>query len=121
MKRHRQFPDVSEGLGEWDLNDLLHPAQAFESPAAVVNDADLTVNEKRAILASWASDACAIEAAPELRVAPTGRTVRFDEIMEALRALDKLADGDKYRRLLRRNRIFNRGGRDNPAGGTGLQ
>jgi len=53
--------DVSEG---WDPNDLLHPAQAFEHPSYVVNDPDLTLNEKRAILASWASDACAPEARP---------------------------------------------------------
>ena len=46
----------------WDLDNLLHPAQAFEHPSNVVNDPDLTLNEKRAILASWASDACAIEA-----------------------------------------------------------
>jgi hypothetical protein len=46
-----------------DLDALLHPAQAFEHPSDVVNDPDLTLNEKRAILASWASDACAMEAA----------------------------------------------------------
>ena len=43
-----------------DLNALLHPAQAFSHPSDVVTDPDLTLNEKRAILASWASDACAI-------------------------------------------------------------
>ena len=45
----------------FDLDDLLHPAQAFSHPSDVVNDPDLTLNEKRAILASWASDACAVE------------------------------------------------------------
>ena len=55
----------------FDLDDLLHPAQAFSHPADVVNDPDLTLNEKRAILASWASDACAVESVPELRRAPT--------------------------------------------------
>jgi hypothetical protein len=49
---------------DFDLDDLLRPAQAFEHPRRVVEDPDLTLNEKRAILASWASDACAIEAAP---------------------------------------------------------
>jgi hypothetical protein len=98
-----------EVLGEWDLNDLLHPAQAFESPAAVLTDPDLTVSEKRAILASWASDACAVEAAPDLRAGPSGRLVRFDEIMEALRTLDKETNGDTYRRVLRRRRILGRG------------
>jgi len=48
----------------FDLNALLHPAQAFAHPSDVVNDPDLTLNEKRAILASWASDACAVESAP---------------------------------------------------------
>jgi hypothetical protein len=52
----------------FDLDALLHPANAFAHPMDVVRDEDLTLNEKRAILASWASDACAIEAAPDLRV-----------------------------------------------------
>jgi hypothetical protein len=77
-----------------DLDALLHPAQAFGHPRDVVNDPDLTLNEKRAILASWASDACAIEAAPALRRAPGGaRPVSIDEILEALRSLDKEAHG----------------------------
>jgi hypothetical protein len=37
---------------EYDLDSLLHPAQAFEHPRQVVSDPDLTHNEKRAILAS---------------------------------------------------------------------
>jgi hypothetical protein len=48
----------------------------------VVNDPLLTLNEKRAILASWASDACAIEAVPSLRCLPEGtRPVLFDAIL----------------------------------------
>ena len=50
---------------------------------------DLTLNEKRAILASWASDACAVEAAPELRSITSGNMVRWDGIMDALKALDE--------------------------------
>ena len=86
---------------DFDLDQLLHPAQAFGHPSEVVNDPDLTLNEKRAILASWASDACAIEAAPDLRSSPGGSPVRFDDIMEALRMLDRQANGHRYRRLLR--------------------
>lgn len=94
----------------FDLNELMHPAQAFGHPSEVVNDPDLTLNEKRAILASWASDACAVEAAPELRSAPRGPKVRFDDIMEALRTLDKqAATADNYRRALHRSRVFGRG------------
>src|SRR5215211_8658055 len=80
-----------------DLNALLHPAQAFSHPAGVVNDPDLTLNEKRAILASWASDACAVEAAPALRCAPGARQpVAVDDILECLRSLDKLANAQAY-------------------------
>lgn len=74
--------------GKFDLDALLHPANAFARPMDVVRDPDLTLNEKRAVLASWASDACAVEAAPELRVNPTGKVVRWDDIMDALRLLD---------------------------------
>src|SRR4051812_36529828 len=75
----------------FELDELLHPAQAFNHPSEVVNDPDLSLNEKRAILASWASDACAIEAAPELRLGAKV-PVRFDDIMDALQSLDKPAN-----------------------------
>jgi len=109
----RRLRDVSLGTelhgdDAFDLDNLLHPAQAFEHPSNVVNDPGLTLNEKRAILASWASDACAIEAAPTLRRVPGGkRAVSFDDVMEALRILDKQArnqrtGSDRYRRIVRR-------------------
>jgi hypothetical protein len=106
-----------------DLDSLLHPAQAFEHPANVVSDPDLTLNEKRAILASWASDACAIEAVPSLRRAPGGKVVSFDDVMEALRALDRQSQqqdgGARYRRALRRERLSRRSrhGDDDPGQG----
>jgi hypothetical protein len=74
-----------------DFDELAHPSQIFDHPRDVVRDPDLSLNEKRAILASWASDACAIEAAPALRQTPGGRVVPFDEIMDAMRALDSEA------------------------------
>src|SRR3954464_8399202 len=91
----------------FDLDELLHPAQAFNHPLQVVNDPDLTLNEKRAILASWASDACAVEASPALREGPNGKAIKYDEIMEALRTLDgQVVDHPKYRKLFRRAEIF---------------
>lgn len=72
----------------FDLGALLHPARAFAHPMDVVRDPDLTLNEKRAILASWASDACSVEAAPDLRLTTLGGLVRWDDIMDALRMLD---------------------------------
>jgi hypothetical protein len=82
-----------EGLrpfSEADFTEFLHPAQAFVHPQAVVDDPGLSLNEKRAVLAAWASDACAVEAAPGLRQAPGGaNAVSVDEILEALRELDR--------------------------------
>jgi hypothetical protein len=47
-------------------------------------------DEKRAILASWASDQFAIESMPILRHYPgTERAVSYDEILGALKALDE--------------------------------
>ena len=96
------------------VDTLLHPSQVFEHPSDVVNDPDLSLNEKRAMLASWASDACAVEAAPALRKAPSGRVVEFDEIMDALRALDREiskipASLRKLPGIAHRNRKFGRG------------
>ena len=106
----------------FSLDELLHPAHAFGHPSQVINDPDLTLNEKRAILASWASDACAVEAAPELRAPPQGSSVRFDDIMDALRTLDRQGNGDKHRRVLHRRRIFQQLKRDRGSNtGTSLQ
>lgn len=94
-----------------ELEALLHPAGAFDHPRDVVTDPELTVNEKRAILASWASDACALETMPTMRCPPGGtRPVSIDEILEALRELDREAqartvDASRYRRQLRRQSI----------------
>ena len=88
---------------EFELDYLLHPAGAFRTPMDVVNDPDMTVQEKRAILASWASDACAVEAAPDLRLPKPGSLVRFDDIMDALKRLDgEAADQPKYVNRARR-------------------
>ena len=53
---------------QFDLDALLHPARAFAHPMDVVRDPDLTLNEKRAILASWASDACAVDGKNDQRL-----------------------------------------------------
>ena len=108
-----------------DIDALLHPAQAFAHPRDVVADPDLTLNEKRAILASWASDACAVEAAPALRCAPgSRRPVSVDAILEALRDLDKASaatdDAAWLRRQTRRRSIEGfRSHRRRPGGHSG--
>ena len=88
---------------EFNLDHLLHPAVAFRTPMDVVNDPDMTAQEKRAILASWASDACAVQAAPELREPAPSAVVRFDDIMDALKQLDgATADSPNYGKLINR-------------------
>ncbi|MFO0993858.1 MAG: hypothetical protein U1E67_18215 [Hyphomicrobiales bacterium] len=92
------------------IANLLHPANAFSHPSDVLCDADLTLGEKRAILAAWASDAYAVEAAPSFRSAPGGAgPVPIDDIFEALSELDKEARGDAAKswasRQIRRQRI----------------
>jgi hypothetical protein len=104
------------GSVDVELDALLHPAQAFDTPDAVVNDPDLTLNEKRAVLASWASDACAVESNPAFRKAPNGRTVTFDDIITALRKLDaeyanlRVKPRGRLKRLLRARRSPQNGG-----------
>ena len=73
----------------FDFNALLHPGTVFEHPKDVVGHPGLTIAEKRAILASWASDASAITSCPSLR-SPAGlkQPVSIDEILEALCELD---------------------------------
>ena len=107
-----------------DLDALLHPAQAFEHPMSVVKDPDLTLSEKRAILASWASDICAVEAAQALQPVPgTAKAVAFDDVMDALRSLDRMAGGERrphYRRVLENRRPGVFGRKSQPPSGTTL-
>jgi hypothetical protein len=88
---------------DFELDKLLHPARAFRTPMDVVADLGMTVQEKRAILASWASDACAVEAAPELRQPPSASVVRFDDVMDALKSLDgPAAEQPQYAKFMSR-------------------
>lgn len=73
-----------------DFELMFHPSRRYARPADVLVDASLSVDERRAILASWASDACAVDSAPSLRRSPFGaEPVTFDEIMDALIELDR--------------------------------
>lgn len=72
---------------ETELERLLHPGRFYERPDDVLADPALTRSERRAILSSWASEACAVESFPGLRQLAE-RPVTFDEIMDALVQLD---------------------------------
>jgi hypothetical protein len=74
----------------YDLNALLHPGSVFDHPKDVLADASLSRAEKRAILASWASDAAAGASCPSLRAMPgASNVVSIDDILEALSSLDR--------------------------------
>jgi hypothetical protein len=82
-------PTTAHDLHVVDLDAILHPGTRFEHPKDVLAHPALSIAEKRAILASWASDAAAISSRPSLR-SPAGlkAPVSIDDILEALRALD---------------------------------
>ncbi len=71
---------------------LLRPAVGFRHPLEVVKDQALDPADKRAILSSWASDACAVEGRPELRwLLGTEAPVPVREVLQALGRLDQVA------------------------------
>jgi hypothetical protein len=61
----------------------------FNDPFQVVHHPQLEPEVKRAILASWASDAHAVEDRPAFRHPPhVAQPQHFDDVMTALRQLD---------------------------------
>jgi hypothetical protein len=60
----------------------------LSSPKSVVLDPTMTVDEKRSLLASWASDARAVPDHPALRRLDSGSAVEIDDILDALKQLD---------------------------------
>ena len=79
---------MNEHDNVFDLNAILHPGSVFDHPRDVVADPAISIGEKRAILASWASDAAVVASNPALRELPGSPSVTIDEILEALSALD---------------------------------
>jgi hypothetical protein len=92
-----------------DLNAILHPGTVFKHPQDVLVHATLSRTEKRAILASWASDAAAVTSCPGLRAIPGANSVvSIDDILEALSSLDhspRMPPGSKPARLKSTDRI----------------
>jgi hypothetical protein len=107
-------PGIS--LNNEEVDQLLHPARFHARPADVAADERLTIDERRAVLSSWASDACAVESNPALRRPPSAQSaVTFDEIMDALLQLDRIqiaaataAAAEKPGRRRRDSNISNR-------------
>ena len=66
------------------------PGDVFRHPREVLRYPGLSRAEKRAILASWASDARAVDSCPTLRCLPGCRAepVPIDDVLAATQALD---------------------------------
>jgi hypothetical protein len=109
--RRKDMTDLHRRLDEniYDLNAILHPDSVFDHPRDVLADATLSRPKKRAILASWASDAAAVTSCPSLRAIPGAKgVVSIDEILEALSSLDhspRTPPGGKPARLKSTDRI----------------
>lgn len=94
-----------------DWTAYVEPGRVFDDPQDVLQADELSLQEKRAILASWASDACAIDSCPGWRSWPgAAKAVPIDRIIDALVTLDgserpepppawKIAAGGSPRRI----------------------
>jgi hypothetical protein len=79
----------TQGLGA-ALERCLRPGVGFSHPRDVLKDPVLEPDEKRAVLASWASDASAVQDAPSLRwLLGTVEPVPLDDVRDALWRLDR--------------------------------
>ncbi len=69
---------------------VLVQGMQVERPIDVVRATALSADDKRAILATWASDFYAIDSKPAFRHMPgTPEPVSIDEVQAALRELDR--------------------------------
>ena len=79
------------------------PGQVTD-PANVLTDTRLSDDEKRALLASWASDANTVADCPAPRRLPDGSVVPVDHILKSLKTLD----GDPHIKATERRRALKR-------------
>jgi len=72
----------------------VRPPVGFTDPLDVLKDPHLTTREKREILASWASDASAVQDEPTLRwLLGTPEPVPLEDVRNALARLDRWGAG----------------------------
>ncbi len=90
-----------------ELGTLKNHNRHFAFPHEVVDDPSLGLTDKRAILAEWASDACAVESFPTLRLLPgTSFPVTFSAVMDARDQLDRLTARTSGERELQRRVVI---------------
>jgi hypothetical protein len=77
------------GLGAGTNNSLPVTGNLFSHPDEVLHHPTMHRDDKKALLASWASDSRSVENAPGLRQLDSGALVEIDDIIRALRAIDE--------------------------------
>lgn len=68
---------------------VLLQGMQLQRPIDVVRVRALSVDDKRAVLAAWASDFYAVDSKPALRQLPGTTPVSIDEVQAALKELDR--------------------------------
>jgi hypothetical protein len=105
------------------------PQRTVGTVRQFLKDGGLSPDQRRALLASWASDVRAVEGAPGLRRLDNGEIVEIDEILSALTALDpqprsshaaprgtRWRPRHRRRKLVRRAQPYDDNPPDRPAG-----
>lgn len=88
------FRGMSDALAR-----LIRPAIGYQRPQDVLKDDLLSIDEKRAILSSWTSDACAVKGKPHLRwLIGSPEPVPLAEVKDALLQLDHYISGTRQRK-----------------------
>jgi hypothetical protein len=82
----RQAADSAMAIGP----TVLVQGMQLRRPIDVVTVPALSVDDKRAILAAWASDLYSLDSKPSLRQLPgTPEPISIDEVQSALKELDR--------------------------------
>ncbi|MBW6425699.1 hypothetical protein KX729_30370 [Rhizobium sp. XQZ8] len=80
------------------VSHILRPHDHFDDPGDILSARHLSIQEKRAILASWASDLYAVESVPALRQPPgLDHPVRYADVIAALMQLDDDREWPRHR------------------------
>ncbi|KQY21633.1 hypothetical protein [Rhizobium sp. Root483D2] len=87
--RHDMLQQAADSAIAMGPTVLLQGMQ-LRRPTDVVRASALSIDDKRAILAAWASDFYAVDSRPALRQLPgTPEPVSIDDVQSALKALDR--------------------------------
>lgn len=68
--------------------DLAGGERGYDASASGLRCVDMSIDEKRSLLASWASDARTVPNHPALRRLDDGRIVEIDDILDELKRVD---------------------------------